>query len=275
MIGYFSIGQWAHIRFLFLGLGLALAYVASALILYVADPVSKPVTGDAVSVQTPVKQVADRSTILERNILDIELPKPPVSKTDQSASPGLDPANWNIIGTFVGSRSMVIVVAQDKTEYLLEGESLHGWELYQVTSESVIWSKDGEMRTVASKAIPAIEFGKGHVRMEEGKSAKVSLEKEKAQAILSQPGALLQQALFKPNMYFGKIKGFTVTNIQPRSILEDMGLEDGDVLVRINGVLIDGPQTLMQLYTSFSRTKSLSIDVERQGVVHSLMVEMQ
>ncbi len=94
---------------------------------------------------------------------------------------------------------------------------------------------------------------------------KISVNKAEAKEILDDPNAFLKQALFKPNSKGGKTQGFRVTNIRTNSLLKKLGLENGDVLMRINGEMITGPTKLLQVYGSLGGASAISIDVERKG----------
>lgn len=83
--------------------------------------------------------------------------------------------------------------------------------------------------------------------------------------LLSDLPSLLRGALAQPFTVGNQIEGFRITRIQPDSVYEKLGLEDGDIIKAINGDKLDSPQKGMQLFSTLRDQKRISIDIERNG----------
>ena len=70
-----------------------------------------------------------------------------------------------------------------------------------------------------------------------------------------------------PYIENGTVSGFTVSRIPADSIPAQMGLRDGDVIRRVNGVLIDSLARGISVYQDIvkSQTKLVTVEVLRQG----------
>ncbi len=78
-------------------------------------------------------------------------------------------------------------------------------------------------------------------------------------------GELLKQARVEPNTVNGKTEGFVVRMIQPRSILANLGIQRGDILMQVNGVELDGPEKALQIFQQLREAKNISIGLLRNG----------
>ena len=101
------------------------------------------------------------------------------------------------------------------------------------------------------------------------------MSKSEIAPVLNDPNAFLQQALFKPYREGGKVRGFRLDNIKKNSLLAKLGLQNRDILMRINGEAIDGPGALMSAYSSFGEARAVSLDVRREGSTFSILVDLK
>lgn len=241
--------------------GLATAYLVSSFI-----PLPKPtapILGQSFTSDAAGKIEKDSKLILEKNILGLDNP----AEIQKKAK--VTPATWMLVGIMTGETDMAVFRIKKETVILREGEEYEGWTLDEIKPQYVIWKYGREQKKVAMW-----EQGKS-LKLVRGKANKISVNKAEAKEVLDDPNAFLSQALFKPNNKGGKTQGFKVTNIKSNSLLKKLGLENGDVLMRVNGEMITGPTKLLQVYGSLSGASAISIDVERKGQMLSLIVELK
>lgn len=263
-------------------LGLGLAYAVTGLV--ANEPAAvKGLPGPGQGVPAAAVDEVWRQTLLDRNVLGLAIPDREPEAQEEPAPPpedGPDPAAWRVVGTGVGPRPVALVHTGEETEYLLEGEVRHGWELFAVWPEMVVWKKDERLKEVAlwrdEKPDPtaAREASLPQANVVTGVQ-RVTLKRQAAAPLIKDPGSLLKQALFKPYTQGGSIAGFQIRNIKADSILRNLGIRNNDVLLRINGRDIDGPGTLMEVYTGLASAQSVSLDVLRKGAVQSILVILE
>lgn len=68
-----------------------------------------------------------------------------------------------------------------------------------------------------------------------------------------------------PNFQNGTSNGFRLSEIQPGSIFQQIGLHDGDVLVSVEGQSVDNPAKAMELLSALRNRSSISLNILRNG----------
>lgn len=73
------------------------------------------------------------------------------------------------------------------------------------------------------------------------------------------------QARIVPSFKNGVANGFKVFSIQPGSLYSSIGIENGDVIQRINGYEINSPDKALEIYQKLREAAHVTIDLERNG----------
>ncbi|MFL5351169.1 type II secretion system protein GspC [Archangium sp.] len=111
---------------------------------------------------------------------------------------------------------------------------------------------------VASGAKPAID-----VRQLGPQSYEVS--RNDLDKALANPNELMMQARVVPSFRDGKPQGFKMFSIRPDSLYSRIGLQNGDVLQRINGLSLDSVERGLEAYQKMRESPRLELEVERNG----------
>ena len=99
---------------------------------------------------------------------------------------------------------------------------------------------------------------------EEGEN-RYGLKRDELKDALAHSTKLFQQIHAIPNIQNGKTNGFTLDEIEPGSVFEDLGLEDGDQLTAIDGRQIENPAEAVGLLSTIQTRSSVDITVMRDG----------
>jgi general secretion pathway protein C len=75
------------------------------------------------------------------------------------------------------------------------------------------------------------------------------------------------QARIVPSFKNGAANGFKLFSIQPGSLYASIGIENGDVVQRINGYEINSPEKALELYQKLKESGHVTIELERGGQV--------
>lgn len=75
---------------------------------------------------------------------------------------------------------------------------------------------------------------------------------------------LLTQVRIKPYFEAGKCIGFQLSSIRNGSLIERMGLKEGDIIETVNGVRVDDPLKALQLLYAVERNNPVHLGIERQ-----------
>lgn len=68
-----------------------------------------------------------------------------------------------------------------------------------------------------------------------------------------------------PNMRNGRTNGFSLSEIAPGSVFDEMGFEEGDVLRSVNGQTVSDPGQAMQMLNQLRNQRTISVQVMRDG----------
>lgn len=97
-------------------------------------------------------------------------------------------------------------------------------------------------------------------------------EVEHSMANLSE---LFTQMRAVPNMQDGKANGFRLFAIRSGSLFQKIGLQNNDVVQRINGIELNDPGKAMSLFQDLQGETKLNVDVVRGGEPRTLSYEIR
>ncbi|HXN07932.1 MAG TPA: type II secretion system protein GspC [Nitrospiria bacterium] len=101
------------------------------------------------------------------------------------------------------------------------------------------------------------------------------LDRQEVQKNLDNLNQLLTQARVVPNFTEGKPDGFKLFSIVPQSFYEKVGLQNGDVLERVNGVEIKDPESFLRVFQNLKDENRISLDLVRNDIKQTLSYEIR
>jgi general secretion pathway protein C len=78
---------------------------------------------------------------------------------------------------------------------------------------------------------------------------------------------VLQQARAVPHFEDGAMVGFRLIQIVPGSIYQNLGLEDGDVVLSINGSSLESPAKAIRVFGALRGASHVSLRLKRKAKV--------
>lgn len=99
-------------------------------------------------------------------------------------------------------------------------------------------------------------------RLAKRKATKQAASK-RANDMLRDPTQLLQQARFLPKYENGEMAGLQVNAIKAGSLIEEVGLQNGDVIESANGILIDSPQASAEVFEELNDADEVDLEILR------------
>jgi len=84
---------------------------------------------------------------------------------------------------------------------------------------------------------------------------------------LSNLNNVATQARIVPSFKNGVANGFKLFSIQPGSLYSAIGVENGDVIQRINGYEINSPDKALEVYQKLRESSHITIEIERNGQI--------
>ncbi|HET8724276.1 MAG TPA: type II secretion system protein GspC [Anaeromyxobacteraceae bacterium] len=96
---------------------------------------------------------------------------------------------------------------------------------------------------------------------------KYEVKKSLLDGTLSNLNSVATQARIVPSFKNGVANGFKVFSIQPNSFYSAIGVENGDVIQKINGYEINSPDKALEIYQKLREARHVTVDLERNGQV--------
>lgn len=82
---------------------------------------------------------------------------------------------------------------------------------------------------------------------------------------LSNLNDVAMQARIVPAFKDGVSQGFKLFSIRPDSIYTKIGIQNGDVIKRINGYDLNSPEKALEIYSKLKEAQRIDIEIERNG----------
>jgi len=91
------------------------------------------------------------------------------------------------------------------------------------------------------------------------------VDQKKILNALENPTQLMTDARLQPNISDGKQEGFILREVRNGGIYQSLGLQNGDVLLRINDYNISNPENALQAFTALRGMDRVQVDLLRSG----------
>ncbi len=91
------------------------------------------------------------------------------------------------------------------------------------------------------------------------------LDKKKILHTIDNPNELMTDARLQPNFIDGRQEGFILREVKNNGIYQNLGLQNGDVLLRINEYSITNPETALQAFYAMKGLDRIQLDIVRNG----------
>ncbi len=97
-----------------------------------------------------------------------------------------------------------------------------------------------------------------------------TIPKAEVDNVLSNMSKLATQARIVPSFRNGKANGFKLFSIRPNSLYAKIGIQNGDIIQKINGYEINSPDKALAIYSKLKDATNISVDLLRRGKKKSL-----
>jgi type II secretion system protein C len=101
------------------------------------------------------------------------------------------------------------------------------------------------------------------------------IEREALESWFGNPACMMRQARIIPYMEEGKPIGFKLFAIRPNTFFSRLGLKNGDVILKLNGIALTSPDTTLDAYQGLKEAKTVTMDILRRGKPRTLKYQME
>ncbi len=189
---------------------------------------------------------------------------------------GVSRSDLILIGTVAGPPAHSYAIFADrsgKQEVFKIGESVFGaGKLKRVEKDQAVISEAGsevkipiaEMLTI--KEINPREAGStGSDFARNAGNGTFIVDQKRILNALENPNQLMTDARLQPNITDGKQEGFILREVRNGGMYQSLGLQNGDVLLRINDYNISNPEAALQAFTALRGMDRVQVDLLRSG----------
>jgi general secretion pathway protein C len=237
----------------------------------------------------PLTQRAELDPDKIAKLFDVPLPKPATAGDAAATEPAR--GGWNPVssrsslhGTLVGTAiadpprySLCQITNPDlnETQVYGIGDKYQGARIYGIEKERVLIDNDGRNEYIDNNAAappslgaavpmppPAGGGGQGVKQLSENQYVVAKSEINNALTNLSD---LATKARIVPSFKNGVANGFKLFSIVPDSLYANIGIQNGDVIRRINGYEMNSPDKALEIYQKLRDANRIEIELERRG----------
>jgi len=142
-----------------------------------------------------------------------------------------------------------------------------GEEVLEISSARA----SGKDAAPAGGAAPAA----GGERIRKTADNKFLIDRRELESTVANINEVFTQARAVPFFENGKTVGFRVFAIKPGSVFEKIGLQNGDVINRVNGVELTDPTKAISLFTELQNEGHIAVDLQRNKQAKNFSYEIR
>lgn len=110
-----------------------------------------------------------------------------------------------------------------------------------------------------------------NISRETSASSGLTFNREQIKKFLEEPREILTDARLLPNIVDGKQQGFVVREVKPNGFYDSIGLKNGDIILRANGIELTSPNDGIKIFNLLKELDKVELDIMRDGSRKSLV----
>jgi general secretion pathway protein C len=257
---------------------------------------------DIVSISLAPKEKAAKGTVkpvegLKRNLTDYApilannpfgFPAGELKLITTPAGPSVSQTDLTLIGTVAGRKDLSYAILADKSgqqDVFRIGSEVFGLgKLAKVEMTRVFIGNQGKEIEIKLKDIADIREIKPADAPSSASAASFGrrvgdstyqIDQQRVQQAIEKPDQIMTDARFVPNIVEGKQQGFVLREVKPGGIYSSLGLQNGDILLRINEFTISNPETALQAFTALRGIDRAQLDVIRNSAKMTMTYQIR
>jgi general secretion pathway protein C len=228
---------------------------------------------------------AQYNAIVERDVFS--MPNQP------AAAPVAEDLHLKLLGTSLMTREKPYAIVQDDRNgrqalYRLGEDIPDAGKLVAVEKTRILIDRQGHKVAVEipQNALPGpvpntlpppkiVPNVRGAAPVRSLGAGRFALNRSALQGRMHNMAQLFTQMRAVPNFQNGKASGFRLSEIQPGSLFDQIGLKDGDVVLSINGQVLNNPARAVEMLNQLQSRDWVTVSLMRGGRPMQLQYEIQ
>ncbi len=195
------------------------------------------------------------------------------------------PLALKLLGTMTSpsagmSLASVYEDATQRTRTVWVGSTLQQAEILSIERTRVLLSNGGRMEILEFTSLPAAaktaasplppstpagaSTGLGSTLRQTGPES-YTVQRQDVENTLANLSQVAMQARIVPAFRDGVSQGFKLFAMKPDSIYARLGMKNGDILQRVNGLSLDSPEKVLEIYAQLRSASRIELEIERDG----------
>lgn len=228
-------------------------------------------------------QLIDYASILKNN--PFGFPGGELNPISTAGIP-ISQSDVSLVGTVSGPRKMSYAIFMDKMgqqEVFRIGDSVFGIGILKsIERERVSVSAGGRDTVIPLADITTIKEIKSSGTKFTGEFARRTgdgtylIDQRMVQRAIENPNEIMTDARLLPNIIDGsRQEGFVLREVRPGGIYQSLGLQNGDVILRINEYNISNPEAALQAFTALKGMDRIQLDIIRSGAKMTMTYQIR
>ena len=209
-------------------------------------------------------------------LFDVFLPKASAEIAEDLHGPGVwnrVPVRSSLHGTLIGTAiadprlySLCQITNPDvnETQIYAMGDKYQNARIYQIEKERVLLDHDGVNEYIDTSGLGPVHRGDAGGVRQVSERRYVIARSELNSAITNLPD-LATKARIVPSFKNGVADGFKLFSIVPDSLYSKIGIQNGDVIRRINGYEMNSADKALEIYQKLRDASHIELEIERRG----------
>ncbi len=251
----------------------------------------EPVSNNINSIETAAQTLPDLNNMIATTLFGQAAKniQPVAPVVQQKKAVALTPLTLKLLGTVVAgthSAAIIALTPGGKQSAFFIGDNIQtGVVLKIVEANAIIVDHNGSLERISleqGKPIVSTSMARLDRQTTPAAAPRVPpqrlnkrMNRQHLQQQLQNLPALLSQALARPSFSNGKMNGFIISNIVPGSLYQQAGLQNGDIIMAINGEKITNAAQAMGIYAKLKSAPSLDLQLQRGSGIQNIHFDIR
>jgi len=184
-------------------------------------------------------------------------------------------SSFDLKGTIAGGVSFGFIIVEERGKakqrlYRL-GDMIGQARLIKITRNTAIIKSDGREITLKIKETPEGSL----LSRQQGPQSRtpgsgMALNKGEITEKLRDLKTIMTQAAVRPYLEGGEQEGFIVSDIKPDSLYQKLGIQNGDIIIDVNGKHMQSADDIMQMVNVMQSGGDIALSIKRNGKAETI-----